>query len=96
MFSKWNAASISVKARVSSRWLAITARASGRSLALIAGTLGLMIPAFSAGDQFDGMAEVIFVVEVNGGDDRNFRLNDVGGVETAAEADLVDCELHAA
>src|SRR5208282_6788225 len=38
------------------------------------------------------MAEKFLMVEINGGDDGDLRLDDVGGVEAAAEADFVDGE----
>src|SRR5712692_4407602 len=40
------------------------------------------------------MAEEVFVVEIDAGDDGDERFKDVGGVETAAEADFEDGELH--
>src|SRR5208282_4292702 len=38
------------------------------------------------------MAEKFLMVEINGGDDGDLRLDDVGGVEAASEADFVDGE----
>src|SRR5665213_1845918 len=43
-----------------------------------------------ARDVGDGGAEVLLVVERDVGDDGEERVNNVGGVETAAEADLED------
>ena len=43
-----------------------------------------------AGDGGDGVAEVVLVVEGDVGEDGEERLDDVGGVEAAAEADFED------
>src|ERR1700722_19302201 len=44
-------------------------------------------------DQLNGMAQEIFVVKIDRGDDGDFRPDDVGSVEAAAEANLVNREL---
>src|SRR2546428_6466984 len=41
------------------------------------------------------MAEEIFVVEVNGRDEGNVGNDDIGGIETAAQADFEDGEVDA-
>ena len=52
------------------------------------------MPSFLRGDFFDRMAEKIFVIEINRRDDRDFRFDDIGGVEAAAEADFVNGKIH--
>ena len=44
------------------------------------------MPAFSAGDLFDGMAEEIFVIEINLRDHGDLRHDYIGRVEAAAHA----------
>ncbi len=54
---------------------------------------GLENSSFFAGDFGKGVAEEIFVVEVDAGDDGDGGLNDVGGIEAAAEPDFEDGEV---
>ncbi len=70
-----------------------TARASGRWLALTTEAVRLDDAGFFAGDLLDGMAEKIFVVEIDRRDDGDFGHDDVGGVEAAAQANFVDREI---
>ena len=46
------------------------------------------MPAFSAGDLLEGVAQHIAMVESDRGDDGHLRLHDVGRVEAAAKPDL--------
>ncbi len=46
-------------------------------------------------DFFEGVAEKVFVVEINAGDEGDERRKDVGGIEAAAEADFEYGEVHA-
>ncbi len=46
------------------------------------------------GDFLEGMAEEIFVIESDLGNDGNFGNQDVGGIEPAAEADLKDGDVR--
>ena len=46
-----------------------------------------------AGDLGDGVAEIVLVIEGDVGDDRDQRFDDVGGIETAAHADLEDGDI---
>src|SRR6267378_1198611 len=45
-------------------------------------------------DLLEGVAQKVFVVEIDAGDDGNERRKDVGGIETAAQADFEDGEVH--
>ncbi len=50
---------------------------------------------FFSRNLLDRVPEEILVVEINRRDDGNLRLDNVRGVEPAAQADFVDGELHA-
>ncbi len=52
--------------------------------------VGAQDAGFFAGDGGDGVAEVVLMVEGDVGEDGEEGLDDVGGVETAAEADFKD------
>ena len=54
-----------------------------------------MIPAFSPGDFLDRVAEIIFVVEINLRDDRDFRQENVGRVQAPAHAGFAHGKLRA-
>ena len=54
------------------------------------GAVGAKDAGLFAGDLCDGVAEIVLVVERDVGDDREQRVDDVGGVQAAAEADLQD------
>ena len=57
-------------------------------------TPGFRMPAFSPAIAVDGVAEILLVVERDGRDDAEARrVNDVGGVEAAAEADFEQGEI---
>jgi len=56
---------------------------------------GLQNAGFFAGDFREGVAEKVFVVEINARDDGNERMKNIGGVEAAAEADFEDAEFDA-
>ena len=60
------------------------------------GTPGLIVPAFSAAIAASVVAELGLVVEVDRGDRRDQRRDDVGRVEAAAESHLHDGEVGAA
>src|SRR6202044_1274423 len=45
-------------------------------------------------DEFDGMAQIIFMIEIYGGDDGDFGRNDIRSVETAAQANFINGKLH--
>src|SRR5437667_6409520 len=59
------------------------------------GNSGLEDARLFAGDFANRMAEEIFVVEVNGRDEGNGGNDDIGGVETPAQADFEDGEVDA-
>ena len=59
------------------------------------GHAGLQDAGFFGGDFREGVAEEIFVVEIDAGDDGNERVKNIGGVEAAAEADFEDAEFDA-
>ena len=71
------------------RCCSITAIASGGCSAQITGTSRLMIPAFSRGDRRQRVAEKLGVIHADRRDHgRQRRIDHIGGVEPAAEADF--------
>src|SRR6266567_3866555 len=56
---------------------------------------GLQDPRFFRSDFVQGVAEKVFVVEIDAGNDGDNRRKNVGGVETATEADFEDAECYA-
>ena len=59
------------------------------------GHSGLDDAGFFPGDFLDGMAEEIFVVEIDRRDDGDFRRDDIRGIEPAAQAHFIDREIDA-
>src|SRR5882672_3700043 len=59
------------------------------------GNCGLQDSCLFGGDFAKGVAQKIFVIEIDGGDDGNDRLKNVGGIKAAAEADFEDAEFDA-
>src|SRR5260370_28304531 len=55
---------------------------------------GLEDSGFLAGDFGEGVAEEVFVVEIDTRDDRDDRRKDIGGIEATAEADLEHAEVN--
>jgi hypothetical protein len=73
-----------------------TATASGGSAPIDHRHPGLDDAGLLEGDLFEGVAEVLLMVVSDRGDGTHRRSNDVGRVESAAEADLDDRDLDAA
>src|SRR5581483_1816060 len=57
------------------------------------GHLGLDYSALLGRDRGDGVAEVLHVIEADGRDDAQDGSDDVGGIESAAEPGLHDCDI---
>lgn len=58
------------------------------------GAVGPQDAGFFAGDLGDGVAQVVLMVERDVGDDGDQRVDDVGGVEASAKADLEDGNIN--
>ena len=56
--------------------------------------VGLDDAGFFGGDLLDGVAEKIFVIEINLRDDGDFGSDDVGGIQAAAHAHFEDGDVH--